>query len=90
MPKHTPGPWTADWDGDEDCGAQDRVWRILAPPGYGCILADGIGHQDASLIAAAPDLLAAAEAAEPYVCGLGSAGALAQLRAAIARAKGDK
>lgn len=50
---------------------------------------DGFDGPPCSLVAAAPDLLAAAEAVAPYVAEPGGDFALDRLRNAIARAKGE-
>lgn len=106
MPKHTPGPWevwahseTTDRHTERVCvvsqDAQSQVWTV-------CLADSGNSRADATLIAAAPDLLAAAESA---LFAFESAPELtheldsyratgvqqtlgAQLRTAIARAKG--
>lgn len=85
--KHTPGPWTAlnrgykshVTDGDMNWSAE-----IIGP-----------GHAaNARLIAAAPELLEAGEAALPWISGLANknpsvAPFATALRAAIAKAKGE-
>ena len=79
---HTPGPWTAycaSDDGDNYIGATgDRI------------VAQNASEDDARLIAAAPDLLAAAKLAETNLSPLYSSNhiVLMSLRAAIAKAEG--
>ncbi len=76
---HTPGPWTAERDG--------MKWLVNAKH-FGVATCDGpFGKQkyDASLIAAAPDLLAACKSAIVALKGREHDGFL---RAAIAKAEG--
>jgi hypothetical protein len=83
---HTPGPWGVSKHGTPEAHPQFGVYA------EGCndhvIVKGDAAAADARLIAAAPELLAACEAAEPHIRGQGSAGALTQLRAAIAKAQG--
>lgn len=92
MSKHTPGPW----------GQDPQDWRcIRAVGGEGAVIADVMsppheeGREDAHLIAAAPDLL---EAAEEVLFAIDSApefwkdsqlGRLRALHKAVAKAKGE-
>ena len=106
MTEHTPGPWIADYRG---------VYRGVyaakgtTDTGYGAMIADcpraagPYGALEASanadLIAAAPDLLAAAEGVLPWLAGINTKGDPAmvdaltdvymQLAAAIKKAKGQ-
>jgi hypothetical protein len=92
---HTPGPWWLDDDGFVAAGSSD-TYRTVADPR--CMIAtDMSGEMDANarLIAAAPDLLAAARNAANVLAGLAigdldtvtrDSPALQQLRAAIAQA----
>ena len=99
MSAHTKGPW--DWRSQGVFGLQ-REERFSVYPNHGDLarsvaVVDGPNSDDnARLIAAAPDLLAACEAAKAFVfddtCRHDSEKAplLALLRAAIARARGGK
>ena len=69
------------WNEDRHKVAQPNGDDVLVGPDW---------RANARLIAAAPDLLAAAEAAEPHICGQNSARALVIIRAAIARARGEE
>ena len=94
---HTPGPWLL--DGDKICTSRDNeiaritrygAWLDAGTP-YG--LDNPIGHANARLIAAAPDLLAALEALIDDALALGLAdshlsGSAIEARAAITKAKG--
>ena len=91
--KHTPGPWSVQ-DGD-------RVFGYSTGKPYSHCLHEGIGYKtereaNARLIAAAPELLAALENAANVLAGIATGDlktigkdspALAQARAAIAKAK---
>lgn len=92
MSKHTPGPWALDLQ-------DDGGFRITGVGGHGKTAAyvvccrdahemKGETHANARLIAAAPDLLAAARAALAAWEGTGPAIDLDTLRAAIAKAEG--
>ena len=86
MSKHTPGPW-----------AVDRYCRDITPVGRYLRIAEIPGHREndtpdsqereanARLIAAAPDLLAALQAARGYVS---QPKVLAAILSAIAKATG--
>src|SRR5690348_10106594 len=86
--KHTPGPW------QEACDIETGAWYVIDSQDMGdgtCIIAR-CGHNaeaNARLIAAAPQLLEAAEAIlnEPTVLTI-TGEQLAALRAAVAAAKG--
>lgn len=91
MPKHTPGPWRVG----------DAGTTVFGPPN-GMPAPDRIASManrgehtkpNAHLIAAAPDLLAACEAATLALANIGKPGMLSAaqhtLRAAIARATGE-
>ena len=81
--KHTPGPWHVAGQGDDKGNLPIKACAITIA---------GVNGQgtlaDARLIAAAPDLLAACEAALNMVDGDGHPPAWDKLRAAIRRAKG--
>lgn len=89
MPKHTPGPWHAVIR-DEGCGVYGKATDL---PGGIFWLAPSVPMADARLIAAAPDLLEAAEAAVRCLSGCGNnlrdQRALAVLQSAIRRARGE-
>ena len=87
--KHTPGPWEYDRNAGHIVAQGISVCRISACSGYG-------EHDDnARLIAAAPDLLAALEKLHRLHCGLDSwhedamADAWVNACTAIAKAKGE-
>lgn len=87
--KHTPGPWEYDRNAGHIVTQGISVCRISACSGYG-------EHDDnARLIAAAPDLLAALEKLHRLHCGLDSwhedamADAWVNACTAIAKAKGE-
>lgn len=95
---HTPGPWRVGDAGFTVFGPKREApspVRIATMPGIGTPIPTDAVRANARLIAAAPDLLAACEdAAEslarlPDVDGAWRATCLAQLRAAIARARGE-
>lgn len=79
MSAHTPGPWVIDWYDNYS----EETGDTLPPTHAAAIRADGtkesvcgtcdgchkIAMADAHLIAAAPDLLAAAKNAVDYCCG---------------------
>lgn len=100
MSKHTPGPWWHDDDGfvRADVGTSgDFVYSApVADPHATKDIDPDEREANAHLIAAAPDLLAACEAVLPIIESLDSAKEegdddeplAAQLRAAIAKAKG--
>ncbi|QRY69153.1 hypothetical protein JVX98_13420 [Ensifer sp. PDNC004] len=92
--KHTRGPWEFD-------GPPDNIIVWSGPEARVCFLtSDGPTEANGRLIAAAPDLLAALKAAEPYVEALHSLmnpestrsqvwSVVKQLRAAISKAEGS-
>lgn len=95
MSKATPGPWEAlPWE--QDAGGKD--WIVWGPrptnhPGDDNLRGEYGSEADANLIAAAPDLLAAAKAALNFIAN--TEGELdiildsgTKLRAAIAKAEG--
>ena len=92
MDKHTPGPWRY------DNSVMGRVFQDTSStgPGYSGakMICHGIARQDARLITAAPDLLAACKAAlrvlesEPE-CAIYKAHT-GIVRAAIAKTEGDQ
>ena len=87
-PKHTPGPWAV--SGREINGPIDTGVIVARIPEWG-ILADAPdpGRANARLIAAAPDLLAALEAVAEFWAGGDVPAELdAQMRAALAKARG--
>jgi len=89
--KHTPGPWTSDWD-DNGFFWIDPIHASLS----GCPGDDA--EANARLIAAAPELLEACKAAEEsIVCFMaesklsadsGAGAILAEIRAAMNKAEG--
>ena len=87
--QHTPGPWT--FAMFKRAIARDEVPRIYGPGGLD--IAETISKDDARLIAAAPDLLAALEGylsvyrMDPFANA--SNGLNEKARAAIAKAKGQ-
>lgn len=97
---HTPGPWLSVRVGKQ--GVTWRIWRNdnageLSPEGnnegYACIAPHVHGEANASLIAAAPELLAACKAAEKMIGDLPASfsgktrGVFDQLTAAISKAE---
>ena len=97
---HTPGPWKVVTEHVEECGLEydryhvdrDGHWIASVDPQDTAL---GKHHANARLIAAAPDLLAAAEALVAWAEGPPSIEAslkrrLDKLRAAIARARGEE
>lgn len=81
MSGHTPGPWHVDDDG----AIRTRDGRdVVAAFDHRVVVADA----DARLIAAAPDLLAALEAAHGYFVLFGADRAIAICRGAIQSARG--
>jgi len=60
--KHTPGPWT--FIESDDARIPDR---IIGANGAPVVSGSIVGRDDAALIASAPDLLAALEAADAWV-----------------------
>jgi len=88
MSGHTPGPWLAEFT---SCGKQDDGcrggWKIVGP--YHSEPHGYHNSSDASLIAAAPDLLAACKRVLGHLDGsTGEIDAVALLQAAIAKAEG--
>lgn len=84
MTKHTPVPWTL------ASSIADHAW-VVSPPGGGAIatVPYGSGKEAATLIAAAPDLLAALRrTVEGMSIHMPGASALYDARAAIAKAEG--
>ena len=93
MNAHTPGPWMA--QGNRVMAAGEQIGFINANPS--CCTAEDWAN--ARLIAAAPDLLAALQNARNVLAGIASGDlktvsadgpALAQCRAAIAKATGEQ
>ncbi len=109
--KHTPGPWEAWTDkpsSSGECEVRSEGGRLIA---WAKGITDdgpnnrGLANENARLIAAAPELLAACEAAAPVieelvrdagpcdhavnVCVCGIESVLEQVRAAIAKARGQ-
>lgn len=91
MAKHTPGPWAADGlDVKNGCGHMATTPERIGPDG------EKIGEANARLIAAAPDLLAACQAALPILTAYippenfdgHAAKALAAVTAAVSKATG--
>ena len=93
-PKHTPGPWRALHR--HSCGkATDEIgglgWDIFGPP-EPMLRGQFAKAADAHLVAAAPELLAACEAALAIMdgaIGIAFPEEKAQLAAAIRKAKGE-
>ena len=96
MSKHTPGPWKAELNGD----GHATTGLVLADDPYGVVATVSRRWQDcetqtadASLIAAAPDLLEALKAVLTETSAPATHIAFRQLReqvlAAIAKAQGD-
>ena len=96
--KFTPGPWFWEYSQDSDgpiALSAGRTDVLLATGAFGRAWAE-VGDADARLIASAPDLLAACEAAGPLLLLLGAKTdwpaevkvTLEAMRAAVARAKG--
>lgn len=87
---HTPGPWT--FDQEDDNSTDFWVFQANGP----ARIAVEVSERDAALIAAAPDLLAALEAADRWVAmyhnlpghDAASRCMTAVIRAAIAKATG--
>ena len=87
-PKHTSGPWTTQYNPDTEC------WEVNEPyDGLHCPTIFEGSQSDARLIAAAPDLLHACEAAlaaindkfnAPYIADIQK-----MLSQAIAKAQGE-
>ena len=100
---HTPGPWYADKLQDRGAfnifpaGATLALLQVAGPAHYGAHPYALAAEANARLIAAAPELLAAAQKAEsliPHLDDMDSshttASVVAALRAAIAKATGEK
>lgn len=93
--KHTPGPWYV----SEERGLQGEVcYHAIKDSGESYVASTwaGANAANASLIAAAPDLLEALEALMPQEIGYGNSmcvdsylNAVVVARAAIAKAKGE-
>lgn len=91
MSKHTPGPW------QNDCGlVYGREPKNMSSPSFDIFDASewpgdvDEAQANARLIAAAPELLEALELAESIVAAmLGGGRELVQIRAAIAKARGE-
>ena len=94
--KHTPGPWVATVDEDGD-NLSVRAESLPIVAGCGCCgspwTAKANAKANASLIAAAPDLLEALELARPFVAesipAMFGDGPLAKIDAALAKARGE-
>ena len=92
MSKWTPGPWTANKPTRDNGRAEVHAGCMLVAQAFNWML-DAEGDEqcwaDARLIAAAPDLLEALKAAEPYLRHANVAyNVYVQARAAIAKAEG--
>ena len=88
-PGHTPGPWTAEYDG-EDAAFQCRVWQDR-PDGFqvAAIIEGGDeGEANARLIAAAPELLQRAKEARDVLRRDGAVFLADHLEQAIEKAEG--
>lgn len=91
MANHTPGPWAVNpFQAQVDAfntGTPLPVCQLLWPTD---VRSEAETFANARLIAAAPDLLEACEAAEQWLAGWASASPyIAQLQAAIAKARGE-
>ena len=101
--QHTPGPWSFHWETEKQEWAivVDKNSRVIAnvntetAPDIFCAPANQKmpAVANAQVIAASPDLLAAAEAAELWIATLphtqGEEEVIEALNAAIAKAKGE-
>ena len=96
MRKHTPGPWR--WSDEYSARDLSDTWTLLGSDGHGILSCDGIGNSpqclnksDASLIAAAPDILEALALADCLLSGANMNRKVIKqkVKAAIAKAKGD-
>lgn len=103
--KHLPGPWR--WSDDSPARNGDYTLSLVDADDWGILSCDGIENSprdsDAALIAAAPDLLEAAEGIEVVYAELGSAlpgivntpsfdlvvAAVKRAREAVKKAKGE-
>jgi len=98
--KHTEGKWIVDGGQDQHGRGGERVFKVVKNGLGGGLIADvsawwvdtKTAEANASLIAAAPDLLAALEAALDCIEGFGSEdeALLSHINNAIAKAKGGK
>ena len=99
--KHTPGPWKLNTDGDtgmNDSGCiLDSVGHVIVTDIYGTFKngrTTGEAEANARLIAAAPDLLAAAESVLAFLEQIGYHGGgntpAINLQRAIAKARGGE
>ena len=97
MKQHTPGPWFANKSELDACSSLVSIRTVNG----GYEITKDVGYQNASLIAAAPDLLAALEScvrsinmmprtkqAEDIQAECGMFSAVSSARAAIAKAEG--
>ena len=84
--KHTPGPWSA-----SPSPTSDGLYHVYKADGNFLTLEDAEHEANARLIAAAPDLLAALEAAVhlPSLPAVEQVRVQNQARAAIRKAKGE-
>ncbi len=83
--KHTPGPWFY----QVDLEGRYYVGHTFNPRGQPELWRGTHTREDAALVAAAPDLLAACKAALERIDGMNeSMGVVDELRAAIAKAEG--
>ena len=95
--RHTPGPWRVQADGRGVALSGSAGFDAV---GWGSLQGHAVPRADLDLIAAAPDLLAALEAAEAYlafearhpggVAGVESRPPIAMIRAALRRARGEE
>lgn len=86
MKKHTPGPWFFETVGVSDLGNPEDICEITN--GHQRI-AEYVLEHDARLIAAAPELLAALMRAQYHLEGQEYLDALAVIRNAINKVKGE-
>lgn len=103
MTEHTPGPWRVGAAGPNGCltvGTERGLMTAMVAHSINSPNQEKQARADASLIAAAPDLLAAAEGVLPWLAGINTKGDPAmvdaltdvymQLAAAIKKAKGQQ
>ncbi|NCC41432.1 MAG: hypothetical protein EOM21_18805 [Gammaproteobacteria bacterium] len=84
---HTPGPWRYEMHGDTNYATLFMTNSVLT----GDVMRGYIGEDNARLIAAAPDLLAACQAFAEYARISGNGAGIAEMAAAaIEKATGDR
>lgn len=86
---HTPGPWVTEWELSKGAFCQVAAFSTEGNRVLRCAIESFRPGEDARLIAAAPDLLAALNEAFDFLGGVDDAGAIrATICAAIAKAEG--